>query len=108
MTDLEKRRRQLLKRLATVCTRMDEIEAELVTHRDPDFAEQAVLREGDEVLELLGNSSEDEARMIRAALLRMEEDRYGICVSCGEPISEARLDAVPEAPLCRACAAGAD
>jgi DnaK suppressor protein len=29
---------------------------------------------------------------------------YGLCESCGEPIAEARLEAMPAARLCITCA----
>jgi DnaK suppressor protein len=37
------------------------------------------------------------------ALERIKEGTYGICQECGEPISKARLEAVPTATLCVAC-----
>jgi DnaK suppressor protein len=37
------------------------------------------------------------------ALLRIEKGEYGICVSCGKPISRERLEAVPHARLCIEC-----
>jgi RNA polymerase-binding transcription factor DksA len=42
--------------------------------------------------------------MIDAALSRVADGSYGICVNCGEQISEARLEAVPHAARCRNCA----
>ncbi len=38
-----------------------------------------------------------------AAIARMDSGRYGICESCGNPIGEARLEALPDATLCVAC-----
>lgn len=38
-----------------------------------------------------------------AARLRMEEGRYGLCLSCGEPINLLRLTLLPAAPDCTAC-----
>jgi DnaK suppressor protein len=40
---------------------------------------------------------------IRAALRRMEEDEYGICVHCGEDIAQRRLLARPVATHCIDC-----
>ena len=37
------------------------------------------------------------------ALVRIEKGEYGICVSCGKPISRERLEAVPHARLCIEC-----
>ncbi len=40
---------------------------------------------------------------IDAALARMEEGRYGLCVTCSQPLPDGRLDVVPMAPLCISC-----
>jgi RNA polymerase-binding transcription factor DksA len=40
---------------------------------------------------------------IDSTLKRLEEGTYGICTSCGEPISKARLAALPQTCLCLKC-----
>ncbi len=40
---------------------------------------------------------------IDAALVRIEEGRYGACQSCGGPMGLQRLRALPEARYCMAC-----
>ena len=40
---------------------------------------------------------------VQAALTRIEDDIYGVCLRCEEPISEKRLKAVPWASHCVAC-----
>jgi DnaK suppressor protein len=40
---------------------------------------------------------------LSAALDRMNEGAYGTCVECEEPISQARLDAMPEVQTCVRC-----
>jgi DnaK suppressor protein len=47
-------------------------------------------------------------RNIRAALARMDEGTYGICVRCEKPISPKRLAAVPWTPFCIECQEAAD
>jgi len=42
-------------------------------------------------------------REIDLALERMDEGTYGACEDCGNPIGKARLRALPQATLCRAC-----
>jgi len=37
---------------------------------------------------------------VQDALKRIEEDNYGICIDCGNPNSEKRLEAIPWAPYC--------
>ena len=42
---------------------------------------------------------------IDQALLRIDEGTYGVCARCGEPISDARLEALPTARYDAACQA---
>jgi DnaK suppressor protein len=42
---------------------------------------------------------------IDMALERVENGTYGLCHSCGKPISDERLEAVPHARLCITCKA---
>ncbi len=41
--------------------------------------------------------------LINAALQHLETDSYGVCVDCGDEISEARLRALPFAARCVEC-----
>ena len=41
--------------------------------------------------------------MVRAALTRLAEGRYGICVGCQQPIAPARLEVEPWAERCIEC-----
>ncbi len=45
-----------------------------------------------------------ELQRIKAALRRLDEGEYGICVSCGRAIAKKRLENDPTAPICIACA----
>jgi RNA polymerase-binding transcription factor DksA len=105
MKSLEDRRSDLTARRAFLVKRLNHIEDEFDTHEAKDFEEMATEREGDEVLEDLGQSARHELRMIEAALKRMEAGEYGECVRCGDDIDEGRLDAVPATPFCATCAA---
>lgn len=105
MTDIAARKAALLKRLSELDTRLHAIEAELDAPHSKDWEELAVEREGDEVLEQLGQSGQDEILRIRAALQRIRDEEYGFCARCGEDISKERLDVLPDTPLCQGCAA---
>ncbi|MEZ5754297.1 MAG: TraR/DksA C4-type zinc finger protein [Paracoccaceae bacterium] len=105
MTSLQARKEQLETRLADLQGRLAGIEAELDSHNAADWEELATEREGDEVLEGMGLSGQQEIRMIEAALQRMAAGEYGSCVKCGAEISAARLDVLPFTPFCRDCAA---
>lgn len=105
MTSIDQRKVQLLKRLSELDARLHDIEAELDTHQSKDWEELATEREDDEVLEGLGIAGKEEIIRIRAALKRMREGEYGYCVKCGEEVSQARLDVLPDTPFCKTCAA---
>lgn len=40
---------------------------------------------------------------VRKALKRIDENQYGFCLECDEPISEKRLEVAPETELCLDC-----
>ena len=98
------RKAQLEARRADLGGRLQGIEAELDSHHAADWEELATEREGDEVLEGIGISGQQELRRIGAALQRIENGDYGYCVKCGAEIGETRLDALPYTPFCRNCA----
>lgn len=104
MTDTAKYRAILEARLAELDERLHEIDETLDSHQSKDWEELATEREGDEVLERMGTSGKAEIAKIKAALVRMDEDEFGYCVSCGDEISGERLDVVPHTPFCRKCA----
>ncbi|NOX73608.1 MAG: TraR/DksA family transcriptional regulator [Alphaproteobacteria bacterium] len=104
MIDTESYKARLTTRLAELEARLTGIEADLDTPVNPDFADRATEREGDEVLESLGSAGLAEIKTIQAALKRIEDGSYGICIVCGEEISPERLDVVPHATNCRKCA----
>ena len=54
-------------------------------------------------VELIRNES-DMLQHVESALARMENGTYGQCERCGEPIAEARLQAIPYTPQCITCA----
>jgi DnaK suppressor protein len=47
-------------------------------------------------------------RNVRAALRRVEDGSFGVCVHCDEDISPKRVNAVPWTPYCIGCQEAAD
>ncbi|MEQ9023538.1 MAG: TraR/DksA family transcriptional regulator, partial [Pseudomonadales bacterium] len=70
----------------------------------PDFAEQVKDRENDDVIAALEAEGRVELKMVEAALGRIRDGSYGTCIDCGEPVAEGRLQAIPYAQYCVACA----
>lgn len=95
---------RLLERRAQLTRQIKIIERDLDRPAPKDIEDAASERQGDEAMEALGAHDAQEIRAIDAALTRIEAGDYGICQTCGEEISAARLDAVPTASLCRNCA----
>lgn len=42
-------------------------------------------------------------RQVDDALWRLDNGEYGVCMDCGEPVSDRRLDAIPWANRCISC-----
>lgn len=106
MESPETYRKALLSRLSELDSRLHQIESELDEPHSKDWDDAAIEHEGDEVLEHLGQSGQEEIARIRAALQRIRDGSYGTCARCGEQISAERLEVLPETPLCKDCAAG--
>jgi DnaK suppressor protein len=70
----------------------------------PDFAEQAVETENDQVVEILDRDGQIELNEINNALNRMTDVSYGKCTECAAEIQQARLLAIPETAFCIGCA----
>ena len=97
-------REQLLARKAELLAELDHIEKDLDEEPPKDWEDRASERQGDEVLEALGEHDLEELRGIEAALLRLDTGDYGVCVTCGNDISAERLAVLPATPFCKTCA----
>lgn len=55
-------------------------------------------------IDLSGRERElDDLREVEAALERLRQDQFGICVECRSPIETGRLESYPEARRCMLC-----
>ena len=96
-------KKDLEAKLEKLIEKADELESSLREPMSADSEEQATETEGDQVIEGLEKSAFQEIESIKAALKRIEDDNYGICTVCDEPIPEARLKAYPTAAICVDC-----
>jgi RNA polymerase-binding protein DksA len=71
---------------------------------DENFADSGQVTAERGELEALTGSLLETLQEIDAALAKLADGRYGLCEECGQPIGEARLEAMPAARLCIACA----
>ena len=55
------------------------------------------------MIDAIGSKDKIRLQSIEAALVRLENGKFGICVSCGRKISEKRIQALPYAVMCINC-----
>lgn len=111
MLDIEAARQTLTSRKTELKARQERVSRHTRHREDPlpqDFAEQAVELENGETLVALDQELALELVKIDHALARIESGDYLECESCGEPIGEERLKALPTSVLCIDCASEAD
>lgn len=70
---------------------------------DNHLADTATVMHDREVDYTLSDASEQVLTAIDAALKRLDAGSYGTCASCGRPIGEERLAAMPYATQCIEC-----
>jgi DnaK suppressor protein len=92
---LETKRNDLL----SMCSHRDEIAIE-ATADEMDRLQQQVSIEV--AIRNLDNTSKL-LKSVQAALDRIEDEIYGVCLRCEEPIAEKRLQAIPWASYCVSC-----
>lgn len=71
---------------------------------DENFADSGQVTAERGEVEALVASLLDALEDVDRALGKLDTNGYGICESCGKPIAEARLEAMPTARMCIACA----
>ncbi|HRH40220.1 MAG TPA: TraR/DksA C4-type zinc finger protein [Pyrinomonadaceae bacterium] len=107
MENHQQMKEELLRRRKEIVERLGRVENHL-RHTDKpleaDFAEQAIERANDEVLEVLDENMRNEVIQIDHAIELMEKGDYGICQACQNPIAQKRLEALPYTSICINCA----
>src|SRR5512143_2178100 len=68
-----------------------------------DIADKAVSSYTREFLYSLTDGERTTLLQIDDALARVDEGTYGLCLNCGQLMTEKRLNAVPWAPYCLDC-----
>lgn len=100
---LERRKEELL-------VELDAVQREHLLHAaDPvdravdDPEEQAERLTGEAISDVQARHDHDELVLVRAALKRMDDGMFGVCLGCGKTVGLNRLLAYPAAARCIAC-----
>jgi DnaK suppressor protein len=102
---LEERRREILEQLDRLAEAVTEVRlARSESADDEHDPEGTPLSAEWSNLTGLRAAAAADLQAADAALRRIDDGTYGVCVRCGEPIGEARLKARPIAETCINCA----
>jgi len=104
---LKKYHALLLKQKQDLMASVSEEEREgrdAVTDEAKDYGDMATEAYGQEMSFAISDAGRRSLKDIEDALLRVRDGTYGNCERCAKPIDEARLEAVPHARMCIACA----
>lgn len=89
-------------RLATLAIGSDKRDG-IVIQQSPDALDQTQFAAERDLTVSLLNRESQMFRWVQGALHRMKDGTYGVCLSCEDPISTKRLQAVPWAEFCLSC-----
>ncbi len=107
MADNDTVRDSLIEKRAELVVRLGKITSDVRHENQPvesDFAELAVQRENDQVIDALGEATRQELTQINRALASIESGEYGYCSECGREIRVERLEVLPYSTKCLNCA----
>lgn len=104
--DLQELKKRLLERKETILKKMRqyyEESQEVESNIAQDAIDRAESSYTKEFLLSLTDAEREQLSLINEALRRLARGNYGMCQSCGQPITKKRLEIVPWAPLCVEC-----
>ena len=82
----------------------DEEFREILKDKEPkDLGDIAASDIDRNTLEALEAQEVKRLNLIDSALARIKNERYGVCMSCGQKIPKERLEAIPYALMCIKC-----
>ena len=106
-TDLEKYKAMLLARQAELSKGLHNRE-DIAIQKTPDALDEVQLAGERELAIRNLDRDSNMLRSVRAALARIKDGSYGICMHCEEEIKPKRMEAVPWTPYCIRCQEAAD
>ncbi len=104
--EMEKYRRLLEEKKTTLSAEIAKTrsaEEETTEEATQDIADRAVSSYTREFLYSLTDGERSTLLQIDDAIGRIDDAVYGLCINCGSPLAEKRLNAVPWAPYCLDC-----
>ncbi|MEZ5345504.1 MAG: TraR/DksA C4-type zinc finger protein [Pyrinomonadaceae bacterium] len=101
--NLKKIKEDLIEERAQIAAKLSGNDLSIDDAETPDPVDLAVRNYSKNVMLAVSENESRQLMMINEALLRIEDDEYGLCQNCEEEINPKRLAAVPWARYCLAC-----
>ena len=101
MTDTKHFEKVLTERRSYLMGKTEEIEDQFEHSGDEPFDGDSGEVSNLEVLDDLDDMAQSEIRAIDAALKRIADGSFGVCVTCGDAIEPDRLETLPHTPFCK-------
>lgn len=93
-------RRELFREVAKTEEDLRWLQSDIESEVEERGQEETMVR----LLDRLDGRAKAEIEAIDRALFKLGSEQYGRCEQCGKPIPQSRLEAVPAAAMCMACA----
>lgn len=101
--NLDAIKQELLRRKEELEQKLVELNMQEPPDQIMDIGDQAQSVSQETLRRSLQDTEGEEYKRILKALEMLQEGVYGICVDCGQPISEKRLKLFPNATRCLSC-----
>ena len=85
---------------AQLANQIDEIAGDETAGFDDNFADSAQVAAEHGEVRTIANTLREQLDDVERALSKLDDGTYGSCEVCGQPIGDARLEAMPTARLC--------
>ncbi len=103
MNDLKEIKENLLKERELLITKLKGNDLSIDDSETPDPVDLAVRNYSKNVMLAVSENESRQLALIDEALLRIDDDEYGLCQNCEKEINPKRLAAIPWARYCLNC-----
>lgn len=101
--NLEEIKKSLLAERETLVNKLKDNDLSIDDSETPDPVDLAVRNYSKNVMLAVSENESRQLMLIDEALLRLEDEEYGDCLNCENPINPKRLAAIPWARYCLSC-----
>lgn len=101
--NLKEIRKRLIEERELLIQKLNDNDLSIDDSETPDPVDLAVRNYSKNVQLAVSENESRQLAMVDEALRRIDDDEYGNCLNCGDPINPKRLSAIPWARYCLNC-----